>query len=251
MRRSQITKDFKTTEAYKTHKCHKRLDSRRTASGQENRLATRNPFSPSFGTSPPVLAGRDVILDSVGDALAAGPTHPDFTALFIGVRGAGKTVMLNAVEDLARSRGWLALPDSASTAGLPDRLTRAASALLEEIGPAGPRRRLSSVTAAGIGVGFETVSAPQAGNDLRGVLSDLGDALAERGHRAVDHRRRNAEQRRRRDPRVRLGPSSTSRAASSDRSRSSAPPFPRSRTPCSPTTPSASCSAALATTSTD
>ena len=144
-------------------------------------MGTRNPFSPSFGTSPPVLAGRDAILDSVGDALATGPTHPDYTALFIGVRGAGKTVMLNAVEDLARSRGWLALSDNASSAGLPDRLTRAASDLLAEIGPAEPKRRLSSLTAAGIGVGFETVPAPKAEYDLRGALSGLGDALAERG----------------------------------------------------------------------
>lgn len=144
-------------------------------------MATGNPFSPSFGTSPPVLAGRDVILDSLGDALASGPSHPDYTALFIGVRGAGKTVMLNAVEDLARSRGWLALSDSASSTGLPARLARAASALLEEIGPAEPKRHLSSVTAAGFGVGLETVPAPQAEHDLRGVLSDLGDALAERG----------------------------------------------------------------------
>ncbi|MDE0474100.1 MAG: ATP-binding protein [Gammaproteobacteria bacterium] len=143
-------------------------------------MAVRNPFSPSFGTSPPVLAGRDAILDSVGDALAAGPTHPDYTALFIGVRGAGKTVMLNAVEDLARSRGWLALSDSASSTGLPDRLTRAASDLLEEIGPAEPKRRLSSLTAAGFGVGLETVPTPPAEYDLRGALSDLGDALAER-----------------------------------------------------------------------
>ena len=52
---------------------------------------------------------RDAILDSVGDALATGPTHPDYTALFIGVRGAGKTVMLNAVEDLTHhaARDWL------------------------------------------------------------------------------------------------------------------------------------------------
>ena len=144
-------------------------------------MAVRNPFSPSFGTSPPVLAGRDRILDGVGDALATGPTHPDYTALFLGVRGAGKTVMLNAVEDLARERGWLALSDSASVAGLTDRLARGASDLLEEIGPAKPTRRLSSVTAAGVGVGFETVPTPKAEEDLRRALSALGDALAERG----------------------------------------------------------------------
>ena len=144
-------------------------------------MSTRNPFSPSFGTSPPVLAGRDAILDSIGDALATGPTHPDYTTLFTGVRGAGKTVMLNAVEDLARSRGWLTLPENTSSAGLLDRLTHAANDLLDEIGPAEPRRRPSSVTVAGVGVGFETVRTPERADDLRTVLAALGDVLAEHG----------------------------------------------------------------------
>ena len=67
-----------------------------------------------------MLAGRGDILDDIEDiedALTTGPTHPDYTALFIGVRGAGKTVMLNAVEDLARRRGWLVLADGASPMG--------------------------------------------------------------------------------------------------------------------------------------
>ena len=42
----------------------------------------------------------DDILDAISDAFATG-------TLFLGVRGAGKTVMLNAVEYLARARGWL------------------------------------------------------------------------------------------------------------------------------------------------
>jgi len=66
-------------------------------------LAANNPFAPTFGATPPVLAGRDDILDDIDDALDTGPTHPDYTTLFVGVRGAGKTVMLNAVEDLART----------------------------------------------------------------------------------------------------------------------------------------------------
>ena len=80
----------------------------------EAHLAPHNPFSPTFGASPPVLAGRDHIIEDIGDALATGPTHPDYTALLIGVRGSGKTVMLNAVEDLARSHGWLVLADNAA-----------------------------------------------------------------------------------------------------------------------------------------
>jgi len=89
-------------------------------------MATKNPFSPTFGASPPVLAGRNDILDDIGDAFETGPTHPDYTVLFIGVRGSGKTVMLNATEELARVRGWLTLSDNASPTGLLGRLAVAA-----------------------------------------------------------------------------------------------------------------------------
>ena len=93
-------------------------------------MASQNPFSPTFGASPLVLAGRDDILGDIDDALTVGPTHPDYTALFIGVRGAGKTAMLNAVEDLARERGWLIVSDTAAPAGLLDCLAAAAARLL-------------------------------------------------------------------------------------------------------------------------
>ncbi len=121
------------------------------------------------------------MLDGIGDALASGPTHPDYTSLLIGVRGAGKTVVLNAVEELARSLGWLTLSQSASPTGLLDRLTRGASGLLDEIGPAKPKRQVTSVTAAGFGVGFETGTQSKRDHDLRGVLSALGDTLTDNG----------------------------------------------------------------------
>ena len=50
-------------------------------------MARSNPFSPTFGAPPPVIAGRDDILDAISDALETGPTHPDYTSLFLGVRG--------------------------------------------------------------------------------------------------------------------------------------------------------------------
>ena len=148
-------------------------------------MAGRNPFCPTFGASPPVIAGRDDILEAIDDALATGPTHPDYTALFLGVRGAGKTVTLNAVEDLARARGWLAVSEDASPTGLLGRLTRAAARLLDEL-EADPGRRIGSLTAAGFGVEFEPATSSQkagsgAVEDLRRVLSALGDALADRG----------------------------------------------------------------------
>ena len=144
-------------------------------------MAADNPFAPTFGASPPVLAGRDDLLGDIAAALAGGPTHPDYTTLFIGVRGAGKTVMLNAVEDLARERGWLTLSETASPPGLIERLESGVGALLAEFSDSGQRRRISGVSAAGFGVDFDHAAHAEAPPDLRVVLSDLGDALAENG----------------------------------------------------------------------
>lgn len=157
---------------------------------QEHMVAYRNPFSPTFGVSPPVIAGRDDILDAISDALATGPSHPDYTTLFLGVRGAGKTVMLNAVEDLARARGWLVISEDALSAGLLGRVARAAAQLLSELDTNPDKRitsrRIKSVTAAGVGVEFEQASEPDnagfgTAEDLRSVLSKLGDILSNTG----------------------------------------------------------------------
>lgn len=144
-------------------------------------MAPKNPFSPTFGASPPMLAGRDDILENVDDALATGPTHPDYTTLLIGVRGAGKTVMLNAIEDLARSRGWLTLSDDASPSGLLLRLARSAAELLSGQGDAAPSRHLKSLTLGGFGLELEPASKIETSDSLRTVLSSLGDRLAENG----------------------------------------------------------------------
>lgn len=72
-----------------------------------------NPFKPSFGASPPLLAGRAEELEVFTDALVAGPGAPGRAMLFTGRRGAGKTVMLNALEDAARERGWLVVSQTA------------------------------------------------------------------------------------------------------------------------------------------
>ena len=63
----------------------------------------RNPFRPTFGVSPPVLAGRYEILEDFALALAEGPGAMERASLFVGGRGTGKTVMLNEVEHLARA----------------------------------------------------------------------------------------------------------------------------------------------------
>lgn len=94
-----------------------------------NNVTTANPFRPSFGTTPPRLAGRDHIVQHFADGLDEGPGAPARASLFTGQRGVGKTVMLNEVEDLARRRGWITMSESGH-AGLVDRL------LADHLGPA-------------------------------------------------------------------------------------------------------------------
>ena len=141
-------------------------------------MSLQNPFSPTFGASPPVLSGRDPILQDFDDALESGPKHPDYTMLVTGARGVGKTVLLNELRELARSRGWMAISDDATTKGMPQRLEAAVEELLGET--SGRRRSIT-----GIGVGPASVQIGEPGEkrprSLRKLLSELGDHLAGHG----------------------------------------------------------------------
>ncbi|MCH8167572.1 MAG: ATP-binding protein [Proteobacteria bacterium] len=69
----------------------------------------RNPFAPGAGSQPPELAGRDEIISDAGIALqrVLGGRH-DKSQILLGLRGTGKTVLLNKFEQLAESHGHLA-----------------------------------------------------------------------------------------------------------------------------------------------
>lgn len=80
-----------------------------------------NPFTPTFGAPPPLLVGRQELLDAYQDALDEGPGSPGYATIFTGARGNGKTVMLNAAEDIARDSGFAVISETA-TDGLVERL---------------------------------------------------------------------------------------------------------------------------------
>lgn len=66
----------------------------------------RNPFAPGAGTQPPELAGRDAMLDTVRVALArirAGRSAK--SVVLIGLRGVGKTVLLERMRLDAEADG--------------------------------------------------------------------------------------------------------------------------------------------------
>ena len=70
----------------------------------------RNPSTPSFGVSPPLLVGRDEDVEAFVEALEEGPGSPYRATLFTGQRGSA--VLLNALEDAALARGWVVLSET-------------------------------------------------------------------------------------------------------------------------------------------
>lgn len=68
----------------------------------------RNPFAPGAGHPPPALAGRRAILDEARIALQRViQGRSSQSQLLLGLRGVGKTVLLNAIDDRAREAGYL------------------------------------------------------------------------------------------------------------------------------------------------
>lgn len=140
----------------------------------------RNPFKPTFGATPPRLVGRSDLIREFADALDDGPGAPGRATLYTGARGAGKTVLLNAVEEEARRRGWLVVSETAAP-GLVERLTRSRlPELLQRFDPEAVGRRLSGFTApfgAG-GLTWETIERHVVEHDLRAQTSLLTDLQA-------------------------------------------------------------------------
>ena len=66
-----------------------------------------NPYAPGAGQRPPQLAGRDEQLrqfDIVLERIARG--RPERSLVLTGLRGVGKTVLLNAMRSAAVRAGW-------------------------------------------------------------------------------------------------------------------------------------------------
>jgi len=67
----------------------------------------KNPFSPGAGSPPPELAGRDGILAQARVLLGrVKAKRPEKSLLLTGLRGVGKTVLLNEIERMAQAAGY-------------------------------------------------------------------------------------------------------------------------------------------------
>ena len=84
----------------------------------------RNPFAPGAGNQPPELAGRQSILDRADYTLARAELGRHAKSfMLIGLRGVGKTVLLNRILSMAQDRKFRAvLVEAHEDKALPDLL---------------------------------------------------------------------------------------------------------------------------------
>ena len=68
-----------------------------------------NPFKPTAGKRPPILIGRESVIEDFEEGLDNGAGAPGRLMLITGNRGYGKTVLLRELQRLASERGWLRL----------------------------------------------------------------------------------------------------------------------------------------------
>jgi hypothetical protein len=72
--------------------------------------AIKNPFSPGAGSPPPELVGREGILEQARILLGRiKEKRSEKSILLTGLRGVGKTVLLNEIEQLAAKTGYRTL----------------------------------------------------------------------------------------------------------------------------------------------
>jgi hypothetical protein len=162
----------------------------------------RNPFAPGAGIPPPELAGRDDLIER--GAIALDRTRARAAArslIFYGLRGVGKTVLLNRIRTDAEGRGiFAARMEAPEERSLPALLAPSLRALLTRVSRgaaarAAARRALSALSGFAkalkfkyddlqIGLEFD----PELGladsgdleTDLTALLASVGTAAAER-----------------------------------------------------------------------
>jgi len=159
---------------------------------------TRNPYTPDMGARPPFLAGRESelgYLRELLDQLGHGGTQRHL--VITGLRGVGKTVLLNEFESLCEASGWHGeareVSEESRIADLVARSARRALVEMSSTRRAGDavRRALGALKAFTITVGDVAcnldVAALEGVADSGDLAEDMRDLLVEVGLAADEH----------------------------------------------------------------
>jgi len=140
-----------------------------------------NPFTPSFGSVPPLFAGRKQIKEDILRGLKGGVGDPNRVSLLVGPRGSGKTALLTKIAREALPLGWISADVTALPGMLDDIHERSLEAAVEYVQKEPP----SKLTGIGIGpikLERQFAQAPRGNwrtrmNELIGELNSLDIGL--------------------------------------------------------------------------
>lgn len=160
-----------------------------------------NPYAPGAGTRPPVLAGRDaqlVAFEVLLDRMAAG--RVDQSMIVTGLRGVGKTVLLDEFRQRAEARRWATIEwevekSGAFAARVSQHVRRALLQLVPKARWNDRVRKAAAVLKSftltfnpdgAVTAGFDTEAHSGLG-DSGNIGDDLGDLLVAVGEAAKEH----------------------------------------------------------------
>ncbi len=115
---------------------------------------SENPFTPSFGTVPLVMAGRDDLLTGMENALMRTGRDPLLSSLLVGMRGTGKTALLACIREKAQQAGWVAV-GSVALPGLLEDVYEQTVLAPEHLVDTETQRSVTSVGIGPVSVGWE------------------------------------------------------------------------------------------------
>jgi len=94
-----------------------------------------NPFTPGAGTPPPELAGRETVLQDAENAIRRTLNNKIAKSqIMLGLRGVGKTVLLNKIYQIAEDLGvYAAIFEASSSQTLPEIMTQPLYRLLLKV----------------------------------------------------------------------------------------------------------------------
>jgi len=111
----------------------------------------KNPFTPTFGSIPLQLAGRDNIIREILEGLDNGSGDPNRATIFMGARGSGKTVLLAKIAEEASANGWISANVNADPNMLDEILIQIRDNAKEFLTPE-TLSHITSISVAGVGI---------------------------------------------------------------------------------------------------
>lgn len=115
-----------------------------------------NPFTPTFGVVPAIMAGREHLLAEMRRAFEEGVGNPNLSTIIIGARGTGKTALLSCIANEAQQAGWISADVVCGTGMLDDILQRSTEAAVEYSDPKTKKKLTGLSVAQVIGLQWES-----------------------------------------------------------------------------------------------